>query len=196
MTNRIRREKGLFRPFLSANDRSRWLTIRSLAERGTFEIEDFSAEPGWDTIDSVVHPGKDGKLHLYSSKPPLLSVILAGPYWLVTQLTGWTLGDHPFLLGRFMLLLYGMFPLAIVITISCCCIELSGTTDRGRIWSAASMAFGTLLTTFAVALTNHSFAAACAAASLYCILLITKKKSSDLENICNCGTYGWSYGSF
>lgn len=175
MTNRIRREKGLFRPFLSANDRSRWLTIRSLAERGTFEIEDFSAEPGWDTIDSVVHPGNDGKLHLYSSKPPLLSVILAGPYWLVTQLTGWTLGDHPFLLGRFMLLLYGMLPLAIVITISCCCIELSGTTDRGRIWSAAAIAFGTLLTTFAVALTNHSFAAACAAASLYCILLITKK---------------------
>ena len=175
MTDRISREKGLFRPFLSANDRSRWLTIRSLAESGTFTIEDFAAEPGWDTIDSVVHPDKDGELHLYSSKPPLLSVLLAGPYWLATRMTGWTLGDHPFLLGRLMLFLYGMLPLAITITMSCCCIELVGETDRGRIWSAASIAFGTLLTTFAVALTNHSFAAACASASLYCVLLITKR---------------------
>ena len=177
MTDRIRREKGLFRPFLSANDRSRWLTIRSLAERGTFAIEDLAAEPGWDTIDAVVHPDKDGKLHLYSSKPPLLSALLAGPYWLAIRMTGWTLGDHPFLLGRIMLFLYGMLPLAIIITMSCCCIELVGETDRGRIWSAASIAFGTLLTTFAVALTNHSFAAACAATSLYCVLLITKNNA-------------------
>ncbi|MEO2042701.1 MAG: glycosyltransferase family 2 protein [Pirellulales bacterium] len=174
LSNRIRREKGLFRPFLSANDRSRWLTIRSLAERGTFAIEDLAAEPGWDTIDAVVHPDKNGKLHLYSSKPPLLSVLLAGPYWLLVQATGWTLGDHPFLLGRFMLVLYGLVPLGVTILASCSCIELIGTTDRGKIWSAATIAFGTLLTTFAVALTNHSFAAACTAISLYCVLVVTK----------------------
>ena len=175
LSDRIRREKGLFRPFLSANDRSRWLTIRSLAERGTFAIEDLAAEPGWDTIDAVVHPDKNGTLHLYSSKPPLLSLLLAGPYWLIVQATGWTLGDHPFLLGRFMLVLYGLIPLGIIILASCCCIELTGMTDRGKIWSAATIAFGTLLTTFAVALTNHSFAAACTAVSLYCVLAVTKK---------------------
>ena len=173
---RIQREKGLFRPFLSANDRSRWLTIRSLAERGTFAIEDLAAEPGWDTIDAVVHPDKNGELHLYSSKPPLLSILLAGPYWLLVQATGWTLGDHPFLLGRFMLVLYGLVPLGIIILASCSCIELIGTTDRGKIWSSATIAFGTLLTTFAVALTNHSFAAACTAISLYCVLVVTKKE--------------------
>lgn len=176
LSNRIRREKGIFRPFLSANDRSRWLTIRSLAERGTFAIEDLAAEPGWDTIDAVVHPDKTGTLHLYSSKPPLLSLLLAGPYWLIVQATGWTLGDHPFLLGRFMLVLYGLIPLGIIILASCSCIELTGVTDRGKIWSAATIAFGTLLTTFAVALTNHSFAAACAAVSLYCVLVVTKKE--------------------
>ena len=173
---RIQREKGLFRPFLSANDRSRWLTIRSLAEQGTFAIEDLAAEPGWDTIDAVVHPDKDGTLHLYSSKPPLLSLLLAGPYWLIIQATGWTLGDHPFLLGRLMLILYGLIPLGIMIFASCRCIELIGTTDRGKIWSAAAIAFGTFLTTFAVALTNHSFAAACTAISLYCVLVITQKQ--------------------
>ena len=176
LSNRIRREKGIFRPFLSANDRSRWLTIRSLAERGTFAIEDLAAEPGWDTIDAVVHPDKTGTLHLYSSKPPLLSLLLAGPYWLIVQTTGWTLGDHPFLLGRFMLVLYGLIPLGIIILASCSCIELTGATDRGKIWSAATIACGTLLTTFAVALTNHSFAAACAAVSLYCVLVVTTKE--------------------
>ena len=49
-------------------------------------------------------------------------------------------------------------------------------TDRGKIWSAATIACGTLLTTFAVALTNHSFAAACTAVSLYCVLAVTTKE--------------------
>ena len=94
------REKRLLRPFLSGNDRSRWLTIRALVERGTFAIEDLVVEPGWDTIDAVVHPDPAGRLHLYSSKPPLLSVLCAGPYWLLHRVTGWTLGDHPFEVGR------------------------------------------------------------------------------------------------
>src|SRR5215470_1065310 len=37
---RIRADQQLQRPFLSANDRSRWMTIRSLVERGTYEIDD------------------------------------------------------------------------------------------------------------------------------------------------------------
>ena len=85
-----------------------------------------------------------------------------------------------FLLSRFMLVLYGLVPLGIIILASCSCIELIGTTDRGKIWSAATIAFGTLLTTFAVALTNHSFAAACTAISLYRVLVVTKKRRSWL----------------
>src|SRR5688572_30223574 len=43
------------RPFLSANDRSRWTTIRALVEHGTYAIDDIVAEPNWDTIDMVKH---------------------------------------------------------------------------------------------------------------------------------------------
>jgi hypothetical protein len=113
LTETIRTEKRLLRPFLSGNDRSRWLTIRSLVERGSFAIEELVTEPGWDTIDAVVHPGADGRLHLYSSKPPLLPVLLAGPYWLAHRMTGWTLGDHPFELGRLLLVFFGLLPLAV-----------------------------------------------------------------------------------
>src|SRR4051794_38870616 len=49
-------------PFLSANDRSRWATIRSLVDEGTFALDDVivNAETGkwdkrWHSIDLVRH---------------------------------------------------------------------------------------------------------------------------------------------
>ena len=169
---RIEREKRLVRPFLSGNDRSRWLTVRALVERGTFAIEDLVVEPGWDTIDAVAHPDASGRLHLYSSKPPLLSVIAAAPYWLIHRLTGWTLGDHPFEVGRMLLIACGAIPFAILLAFSFRSIDALGSSDWGRIWAAAVAAGGTLLTTFAVVLTNHLPAAAAAAASLWLVLAI------------------------
>jgi len=163
----IEKDKRLIRPFLSGNDRSRWLTIRSLVERGTFAIDDLVVEPGWDTIDAVVHPDTSGSLRLYSSKPPLLSVLGAGPYWLLNRLTGWTLGDHPFELGRTLMVLYGLVPLAIFMLFTFRLIDRVGTSDWGRLWAAGLAAGGTLLNTFAVVLTNHVPAAACTAASAW-----------------------------
>src|ERR1700686_641702 len=92
------------RPFLSANDRSRWSTVRSLVEQGTYAIDDVVAQRGWDTIDMVKHLGSDGQEHLYSSKPPLLATLMAAEYWLINRLTGATLARHPYEIGRFMLL--------------------------------------------------------------------------------------------
>ena len=163
--SQIEREKRLLRPFLSANDRSRWLTIRALAERGTFAIDELVGEPGWDTIDAVAHPDDTGRLRLYSSKPPLLAVVCAGPYWLLKQATGWTLGDHPFEMGRLLMILFGLLPLLATIACTCRLVESIGTTDWGRLWTAALISCGTMLTTFSVVLTNHVPAAACTACS-------------------------------
>ena len=169
---RITREKRLLRPFLSGNDRSRWLTIRALVERGEFAIDQLVVEPGWDTIDAVVHPDSSGRLRLYSSKPPLLAVLCAGPYWLLHKLTGWTLGDHPFELGRMLMVLYGLVPLGICMAFTFRLIERIGTTEWGRLWSAGLAAGGTLLNTFAIVLTNHLPAAACTAVSGFLLLRI------------------------
>ena len=166
---RIEDRKRLVRPFLSANDRSRWLTVRALVEKGTFAIDELMAEPGWDTIDAVAHPDRSGRLRLYSSKPPLLSVLCAGPYWLLHRMTGWTLGDHPFEVGRGLMIVFGLLPLALVILFTSRLVETIGTTDWGRIWSVALAACGTMLTTFAVVLTNHLPAAACTAASAWLV---------------------------
>src|SRR5205823_14559538 len=53
----------------------------------------------------VKHRGPDGRQHYYSSKPTLLTTLLAGEYWLVKMLTGATLAEQPLYVARIMLVL-------------------------------------------------------------------------------------------
>ena len=91
-TFRIKKSKELrlARPFLSANDRSRWCTIRALVDDGTFAIDQIVTDPEdharWQTIDMVKH-ARNGEPHLYSSKPTLLPTLLAGEYFLIQKIT-------------------------------------------------------------------------------------------------------------
>jgi hypothetical protein len=151
------------RPFISANDRSRWCTVRSLVELGTYEIDDIQSQVGWDTIDMVQHKGADGQKHLYSSKPPLLATLMAGEYWVIHKLTGATLGTHPYEIGRFMLLTLNVVPMIIYFLILARLAERWGTTDWGRLLMMGAATFGTFLTLFAVTINNHLHGAVCAA---------------------------------
>ena len=164
---RIARKVRLQRPFLSANDRSRWLAVRALVEQGTFAIDGLLDRHVWNTIDMVQHQGPDGELHLYSSKPPLLITLAAGEYWLLHKLTGMTLDSEPYFLGRLMLVTINILPLVLLFVIVAKLAERWGTTDWGRIYVMAAATFGTLLTTFAVVLNNHVVAAVSAAVALY-----------------------------
>jgi hypothetical protein len=169
---RLRTRLRLQRPFLSANDRSRWLTIRSLVERGTYEIDDLIFEPTWDSIDTVRHLGRDGQLHFYSSKPPLLATILAGEYWLIYRFSGATLRDSPYEIGRAMLVTINILPLVLMFVLVARLAERFGTTDWGRIFVVAAATLGTFLNTFAVVLNNHIIAAASASVALYAVVRI------------------------
>jgi hypothetical protein len=170
---RIRKEMRLQRPFLSANDRSRWLSIRSLVEHGTYEIDAVVSQPGWDSIDKVRHTGDDGELHYYSSKPPLLATIVAGEYWLIYKLTGWSLGDHPYEIGRFMLFTINIVPLVLMYLLIGRMVERLGTTDWGRVFVMACATLGTFLNTFAIVLNNHIIAAVSASIAVYAFMRIT-----------------------
>ncbi len=169
---RLRHDLKLQRPFLSANDRSRWMTIRSLVERGTYEIDAIVNPPLWDTIDMVQHRGHDGMLHLYSSKPPLLATVLAGEYWLIQRFGGATLRDYPYEIGRAMLMTINILPLGLMFVLLARLVERYGTTDWGRIFVMSAATLGTLLNTFAVVLNNHVVAAVCAAITLYAVVRI------------------------
>lgn len=150
------------RPFLSANDRSRWCTVRALVEDDMrvngfpYAIDKVIQQPNWDTIDMVKHNG-----HLYSSKPVLMATLMAGVYWPIYKITGATLGTHPYEICRFMLVLFNVVPLVIYFWLLARLIDRFGTTDWGRIFAMAAAVFATFLSTFAVTINNHLPAAVC-----------------------------------
>jgi hypothetical protein len=172
------KERQLQRPFLSGNDRSRWCTVRALVEYGTYSIDDITNQPGWDTIDMVKHDDfgmeafEADKGHLYSSKPTLLPTLMAGEYWLITKITGKTLGANPYAIGRFMLITLNVLPMMIYLWIMGRLVERLGTSDWGRIFVMACACFGTFLTTFGVVINNHAPAAFCAAITLDAVIRI------------------------
>ncbi len=174
--------RQLQRPFLSANDRSRWCTVRALVEHGTYAIDDIVQEKGWDTIDMVKHDG-----HLFSSKPPLLATLIAGEYWVLHRLTGTTLGEHPHALGRLMLATINIPALLLCFGLLVSIVERYGQTDWGRVFVVAAATWGTLLTTFAVTLNNHLIAAAAATVTLWATLRIWHEGSRRLDEFVLAG---------
>jgi len=163
----------LRRPFLSANDRSRWCTVRALVEDdmrvegAPYAIDKVIQQPNWDTIDMVKHDG-----HLFSSKPPLGATLIAAVYWPICHLTGATLGTHPYEIGRFLLVLFNLVPLVLYFLLLMPLIERFGTTDWGRIFVMAAAVFATFLTTFAVTINNHLPAAVCVAMAVFAVVPI------------------------
>jgi len=182
--DRLRKTLRYERPFLSANDRSRWCAVRVLVEDDLrvpdhpYAIDRLVDEPGWDTIDMVKHDGRghmvagDGEGHFYSSKPPLLSTLLAGPYWVIHRLTGATLGTHPYAIGRFMLIATNVVGWVVALVLLAAMAERLGATDWGRIFVVAAGAGATFLTTFAVTLNNHIWAAVSVMIALFAFVRI------------------------
>ncbi len=174
-------------PFLSANDRSRWCTIAALAEDRSFVIDRFlerrdskgKTRP-WYSIDMVRKPEADGTEHFYSSKPPLLSVIYASVCSPLSVLLNRRLSDAPFLVGRSMLLIVNLLPLALMWFAFANWIRKS-TDDNWSRWILLIMVlFGTFLSTFANTINNHFPAAFFMIASLWsleCLLMARKQNA-------------------
>lgn len=170
-------------PFQGANDCSRWVTVRALVDEGTYVIghrdhdeqtggytdRGIMTEPGWDTIDKVLRPDTDD---FYSSKPPLLSTLVAGEYWLLKKVFGWSLTLHPWKVARVILLTFNGVPLLIYLVLLARLTDRLGTTAWGREYVLAAGGFATFLTTFAVTLNNHTVATTSALFALYPFLSI------------------------
>jgi hypothetical protein len=150
------------KPLLSANDRSRWCTVWSLVERGTYQIDEIDAVPGWSTIDKVRQGG-----HYYSSKPPVLSTIVAGVYWVVRAVTGWSLNSQPEETMRLILFLVNVLPMLAGLLVMTWLVERYAQSDFARLFVVGAFAFATFLTTFSVTLNNHTVAALAVLAAFY-----------------------------
>jgi hypothetical protein len=210
MTGRIvsvRSESGRT-PFLSANDRSRWCTIRALVDYRRYSIDEVvirdptateprrKFDPDWQTIDMVRHVGPDGKEHYYSSKPALLTTLLAALYWIIKSITGVGLGDHPFYVARYMLIITNVLPLTGAWVCLYRLLERSGTSNWGRVFVMACATWGTFLTTFAVTLNNHLPAAVCAIVAVYAALPIWWGDTKNIGNFVVAGLMAALAASF
>lgn len=179
-------------PFFSANDRSRWCTIRSLGDHGTYEIDDVirNDQPiEWDSIDKVQHIGADGQLHFYSSKPTLLPTMLAGVYRAVHFVTGWDLSNNTVYVVRLMLLLVSVLPWAVFLYFMAKTINSVPVRDWTRYYVLACAGFGTYLSTFTGTLNNHLPAAVSVMIALYCLSVIWRKSDAHWLYYAACGLF-------
>ncbi|QDV19480.1 hypothetical protein Pan153_41450 [Gimesia panareensis] len=154
-------------PLQSANDRSRWCTVWSLVEEGTYQIDTINDRSGWSSIDKVRHAD-----HFYSSKPPLFPTLVAGLYWLIKTTTGLNLNQNLYDVAHLILIIVNLIPMLIALTLICRMVEKYAQTDFTRFFIVVSACFGTLLTPFLLTLNNHSIAASCAVFTLYPLMRI------------------------
>ncbi len=159
-------------PFLSANDRSRWAAAAALLTEGTFAIDHIMVRPGWNTIDKVSHYGRDGKQHFYSSKPPWISVVLAGQTWVVERVVRTRLLEHPHLVGRIVIWLNNGPLMLLWSWLAVLLAARWGETSFGRLFVIAAATWGTLLTPFGSTINNHLPAAVATLAAFYCLLRV------------------------
>ncbi len=185
--------------FGSANDRSRWSTIASLVERGTYAIDSQIAIAGanprnkrpWDTIDKVRHVGRDGKQHYYSSKPPLLATLVAGVYAVVRLCSGLTLTEQPLYVTRIVLLCVNIPLMALFFYGTINSVDRLCRSQWARIVAALGTCFGTMLLPFGSSLNNHLPAAAATALVLWIFVRASERLGNSGDAVIATFSRGW-----
>lgn len=171
-------------PLRSANDRSRWATVWSLGERGTYQIDEIRRRPGWDTIDLVRHDG-----HFYSSKPPLLPRLVTELYRWIRWGTGWNLTANTELVTRIILFLINVVPAGLALLAIADLLRKYCEHWFGQIFLTATACWGTLLLPFLTVFNNHTISATCFTFTLWLLLSITIEEKRNWWRYAFCGLF-------
>jgi len=158
--------RGNTLPMHSVNDRSRWATVYSLAENGTYQID----ETPWPmTIDRVQLNG-----HSYSSKPALLPTLLAGEYLVLKKLSFGKLNfqDNPEAVIRTIVATVNLLPMVIFLVFYSHFLGRMPLGLWARTYAMVAAGLGTYLTGFSITLNNHTIAACSSFFALYPAFLI------------------------
>jgi hypothetical protein len=166
-------------PTFSSNDKSRWATVRALVDTKTYVIGErvydpndpkkfhdtgIVADPAYRSLDIVMNPETK---QFYSSKPPLMTTILAGEYWLLKRVFKWDIVRDRWLVIPAIVFTVNVIPFAIYLLLLARLIEATGKTDFGKLLAFTTGAVGTYLITFSGTLNNHSPAAYCVLFAVY-----------------------------
>lgn len=166
----------------SAHEYSRFGTVESLVDRGTFSLDDSSFI---GTVDKIYRDG-----HYYSHQPPLLPVLEAPVYWAV-NLPGIRFNNR----GRFvMTYLFILFTnglaLALTVVVFAKILALASVPASRRDWFAVLLVFGTWLLPYGIVSNNHGISALLLAALIYLLLLVQWRGVSDRRALAIGGVLG------
>ena len=176
-------------PFFSANDRSRWATIRALGDDGIYEIDSLVMQNEkyagrdvrpWDTIDKVAHRGQDGVIHYYSSKPTLLPTLLSVQYSMWKVVTGWNLEDHRFPMAKLILIFSNVLPFMLYLALIATLVHRFSQTTFTACVVILVAGLGTFLSTFAISLNNHLPAAIAVSTVIFCGIQVKDQQARGL----------------
>lgn len=146
--------------------------VRIRSTRCTWQED--SWEPGWDTVDKALDPATQ---KFYSTKPPLLPVLVAGLYWLLQLLTGWTLATNVWEVVKTLLIVVNVVPFALYLWLFAGLVERFVRDDWSKLYLFVAACFGTLVTPFLVTLNNHTVATFSVLFALYPALSILTPRS-------------------
>ena len=168
-------------PLQSANDRSRWATVWSLVHRGTWQIDEIDRDPLWSTIDKVRHRASaEAPWHFYSSKPPLLTSIAAGLYWIEYRTLGWDLRHDTLLVTRSLLLVLNALPMALALWLFTGTLRQLKLTTVTYCYILLLAGLGSMLNPYLSTLNNHTPAAVCL---LICLTTIVKMRGREPRDV-------------
>jgi hypothetical protein len=126
-------------------------------------------EDGWRTVDKVLHPTT---LEYYSTKPPLLTALMAGEYWLLKHGLGWSITEYPNCVVRTGVWTFNVPLLVVYLLLLSRLAERWGATEWGRLYVVVAACFGTLLTPFLNTFNNHTVATCSGLIALYAAVRI------------------------
>jgi hypothetical protein len=126
-------------------------------------------EDGFQTVDKVMDPNTG---EFYSTKPPLLTIIAAGEYWVLHRLLGWSIIRDRWLIIPLILMTLNIIPFVVYLSLLAWLAERFGTTDWARYFVVAAGAFATMVTPFLITFNNHTVATAGVVVALYLIVRI------------------------
>jgi hypothetical protein len=136
---------------MSVNPASRYATMESLVERGTWSIDESSLR----TVDKVQVDGR-----MYSSKPPLMVALMTPAYVVVRAVQGFGFSENAYQTVRAMRLFVAVGPWLIAMFLWLGLVRRLSDDPLIQLWASTAMIAGGLSTAYASHLDNHSVAMA------------------------------------
>ncbi len=163
----------------NANTGSRYATVESLVDRGTYFIDK-------STFRNTVDRYKVGR-HYISSKPPTLPTYAAGVYWVYQKLTGKKIARHEGDVVRFVSLMSGGLAHLLFLIFFYRLSLLLLSRQLAILLALAAACFAYLGVGYATHLNNHSIGAALLVVGLFYAFRIRLRQGARLRHWITCG---------